>query len=148
MEVYKLAQDIFATSITFVHDLATGDTLHSIVSCTALNLLTNLDATSVIIAASPAPAISGATVILTLKNGSAGGRFLINAVVNTTNSQTYAEQLYVFVLPSPLDLTTVDRVKSWAQITSDSADLTIATCITSASLYWMWRTGRVNGSTR
>ena len=47
--------------------------------------------------------------------------------------------------PNMIDLTTVDRVKSWLKITSPVDDDKLQDCITAASRYWLWRTGR--GST-
>lgn len=49
--------------------------------------------------------------------------------------------------PNPIDLTTVQAVKDWLAatqqgVTSDNDN--IQSCITSASAYWLWRTGRGN----
>lgn len=52
------------------------------------------------------------------------------------------------VSPDPIDLTTVDAVKSWlntsgvASKTNLIEDANLQRCITAASRYWLWRTGR------
>ena len=55
----------------------------------------------------------------------------------------HIEQPVITIYPPALDLTTLDRVKSWVGIQSASDDTNISACITAASLYWLWRTGRL-----
>lgn len=45
-------------------------------------------------------------------------------------------------MPNAQDLTTVANVKAWLGMTTSSDDGVIQDCITAASLYWVWRTGR------
>lgn len=52
---------------------------------------------------------------------------------------------------NPIDLTTIARVKSWQGVTDPGAmknfsdDDNIQACITAASNYWLWRTGKISG---
>jgi hypothetical protein len=55
----------------------------------------------------------------------------------------HIEQPVVTVYPPAVDLTTLDRVKSWIGVLSSSDDANISACITAASMYWLWRTGRL-----
>lgn len=45
------------------------------------------------------------------------------------------------------DLTTLADVKAWLAITTGADDALIGGCITAASLYWLWRTGRASLNT-
>ncbi len=93
-------------------------------------------------------ALSGATI--TLKDPPQSGDRLVAYFTYSSGQQSISGQSASAA--DPIDLTTVEAVKAWlntsgtASKTNTIEDANIQRCITAASRYWLWRTGRGTGN--
>lgn len=109
MLVYKSPSEQFGVSLDFTGDLGAGNTIASIVSVTAANRVTGVDATAVLIG-SPAPAIDpdGTAVDLTLKGGVPGANYTVSITIISTIGETYVGEILLVIEGGAY--TTVDAV--------------------------------------
>jgi hypothetical protein len=92
--VTKTPFEIFNCGVDFTG--AVGTDVITLVSVTSVNVATRADSTAVIIAASPAPAIFGATktVIFTVQAGNSGETHLVSARINdVTTGEKFEGQI-------------------------------------------------------
>ncbi len=109
MLVYKSPSEQFGVSLDFSADLGTGNSIASIVSATAANRVTGVDATALVIG-SPAPAIdsNGTSVDLTLMGGLAGANYTISITVTSSIGETYVGEIILEIEGG--GYTTIDAV--------------------------------------
>jgi hypothetical protein len=80
----------------FSPDCQSGVTL-TLVSVTATNLLTGANSTSAVIAANPAPAVSGQEVLFQVQDGADGDQHKIDIRVSTSAGELLEADLLMFV---------------------------------------------------
>jgi hypothetical protein len=80
----------------FSPDCQPGVTL-SLVSVTATNLLTEANSTSAVIAANPAPTVSGQEVLFQIQDGADGDQHKIDIRVATSAAELLEADLLLFV---------------------------------------------------
>jgi hypothetical protein len=80
----------------FSPDCQSGVTL-TLVSVTATNLLTGANSTSAVIAANPAPAVSGQEVLFQVQDGADGDQHKIDIRVSTSAGELLEADLLLFV---------------------------------------------------
>lgn len=91
MEINKAPSEQYAYSVDFAAKLVGGETIDEMqVSVTAKDFPGGLtDATAEVIAADPAPSVSGSQVIFTVMGGEAGKRYLIQVKLTTSAGNKY-----------------------------------------------------------
>jgi hypothetical protein len=89
MTVYKAPYEQFAVSLDFAADIGTGSTIASITAVTATSNLTGLDSTAEVIAASPAPQVSGTAVIFEVTGGVVGETHTISVQITSSIGEKY-----------------------------------------------------------
>ncbi len=89
MTIYKSPYEQFAVSVDFSADIGTGNSIASITAVTATSNLSGLDSTAEVIAASPAPAIVGTAVSLTVLSGVVGERHTISVQIVSSIGEKY-----------------------------------------------------------
>jgi hypothetical protein len=94
MLVYKSPSEQFGVSLDFTSDLGAGNTIASIVSVTAANRVTGVDATALVIG-TPAPAIDpdGTSVDLALAGGVAGANYTVSITITSSIGETYVGEI-------------------------------------------------------
>jgi hypothetical protein len=109
MLVYKSPSEQFGVSLDFTGDLGAGNTIASIVSVTAANRVTGVDATTALIG-TPAPAIDpdGTSVDLTLQGGAAGADYTVSITITSSIGETYVGEILLKITGGAY--TTVDAV--------------------------------------
>jgi hypothetical protein len=86
--------EVLDYTANFAAWLPSGDTLATLVSCTA--------SAGITVASSPAPAIVGATVVFWLSGGTSGSTYTIEVKVTTTAGRTLVADLEITVTdPTP-----------------------------------------------
>jgi hypothetical protein len=108
MIFYKYPFEQYAISLDFSADLGAGNSIAGISSIAAVNDITRLDSTSQIVAASPAPAISGTGVTLTVMGGQPGERHTLSVRVVSSIGEDYEGKATLRILRR--GYTTVDDV--------------------------------------
>lgn len=94
--------------------------------------------------------LSGATI--TLKDPPQSGDRLVAYYTYSGNGSQSSGSGQLSSVASPVDLTTVDMVKAWLNTSGTPSksnaieDANLQRCITAASRYWLWRTGRGAGN--
>jgi hypothetical protein len=91
---FKRAGEQFAVSLDFSNSLAVGDTIAGIVSVTAANRVTGVDATAALIG-SPAAAIAASltAVVVVLMGGAAGANYTISITITSSLGETYVGEI-------------------------------------------------------
>jgi hypothetical protein len=99
LETWKAPGDNFNYSMDFTPTLVAGEGLSSITSVTSRNLSNDTSSTTELIGTTPAPAISGNSVVFWLKNGQQlNSHHRVLVVVLTNTGHTYTGILEVDVL--------------------------------------------------
>jgi hypothetical protein len=126
-------------TIEFATSLPTGETIDS-VEVVALDS----EGTDVSASLVGGTTIAGSKVsILFLPSGV--GKYLVAvAIITAPSGLKITQDVDLLVKPNPdeIDLTTLDMVKQWAEVNSDSEDGSIQLCITAFSRYLLNRVGR------
>ena len=139
-EFTKQASDQITVLIDFTAQLG-PDTIASITSVAATDATTQANVTAAVVVSS-AIATQPTQVSLTLHGGTAGEYIVLETVILSVGGHTFTDYSLLTIL-DPLNLTTLAAVRSWIGITSTDDDQNIVACISAASLYWLWRTGRL-----
>jgi len=84
--------------VDFVNELAQGETL-SHAQVTAFDKTLGADATAKIVAANPAPAISGTQVTFWYQNGDVGKNYVISVEVTTSAGRTLEGDVDLTIVP-------------------------------------------------
>ena len=95
-KLIKQPYEALDCSIDFGADLNLGDTI-TISSCTAENVITGVNSTAIVIAASPAPAVSGTKVKFRLQGGNDGDQHKITVRVENQTGEQLEADLALFV---------------------------------------------------
>jgi hypothetical protein len=93
MTIYKAPFEQFEVSLDFAADIGSGNSIASIVSVTATSNLTDLVSTAEVIAASPAPEISGTAAVFTVTGGAAGETHTIAVQIVSSIGEKYQGEI-------------------------------------------------------
>jgi hypothetical protein len=89
MTVYKAPFEQFAVSLDFAADIGSGNSIASINAVTATNNLTKADSTAEVIAAIPAPEVSGTAVAFEVTGGVVGDIHTISVQIVSSIGEKY-----------------------------------------------------------
>lgn len=89
MTIYKAPFEQFSVSLDFAADIGAGNGIASITAVTAVSSLSGLDSTAEVLAATPAPAISGTAVVFTVQGGVVGERHTISVQIVSSIGEKY-----------------------------------------------------------
>ena len=93
MTIYKYPFEQFAIEIDFSADIGSGNGIASITAVTASNDLTHQDSTAEVTAATPAAAILGTAVELTVMGGVAGEQHTITVQIVSSIGEKYQGEI-------------------------------------------------------
>ena len=94
---WKDPADTWDYTLDFKYAMPAGDSLVGVSSVTAQDASGN-DVTQELILASPAPAVSGTTVVFWLQGGEFGQQYTVEAVAVTRQGRTYTGALNVSIV--------------------------------------------------
>jgi hypothetical protein len=89
MTIYKSSYEQFAVSIDFAADIGSGNSIAGINSVTATNDLTGTDSTAEVIAAAPAPQVSGTAVAFEVTGGVVGETHTLSVQIVSSIGEKY-----------------------------------------------------------
>lgn len=95
--IRKQPFEALACAVDFQRVLATGVSIASINSVSAVNSATGADSTATVIAASPAPAISGTEVRFHVYGGVTDDRHIITVRIVASNGEQFEAELKLIV---------------------------------------------------
>jgi len=95
--ITKQPWEEFDCSIDLAPDLAAGETL-VLDTFTAVNLANGADSTALVIAALPAPQISGTKLVFRVIDGTAGQEHKLTGKVHTSAGQKFKVDLVLFIV--------------------------------------------------
>jgi hypothetical protein len=101
MTAHKDPSEQFAVSLDFAADLGSGNGIASIVSVTAGNDYTKEDSTSAVIALTPAPAIDGTAVVLSVTGGLPLEQHTILVLILASTGEIYDGQITLRIDEAP-----------------------------------------------
>lgn len=93
MTIYKSPYEQFAVSIDFAADIGSGNSIASINSVTATNNLSRTDSTAEVIAAAPAPQISGTAVAFEVTGGVVGEMHTLSVQIVSSIGEKYQGEI-------------------------------------------------------
>jgi len=89
MTIYKSPYEQFAVSIDFAADIGAGNSITNVAAVTATNNLTGTDSSAEVIAAAPAPQVSGTAVGFEVTGGVAGETHTILVQIVSSIGEKY-----------------------------------------------------------